>query len=90
VSTTAIASLEPRRRATVAGQIRSVQSYERPYPCTDAELDDGTGTLRVRFLGRRQVPGLAPKLSLEVEGTPRLQRGTLVMLNPLYCFVPAE
>jgi hypothetical protein len=90
VTCTAVASLEPRRRATVAGQIRSVQSYERPYPRTEAELDDGTGILVLRFIGRRQVPGLAPKLRLVAQGTPGLERGVLVMLNPLYCFVPAR
>ena len=90
MNATAVASLQPRRRATVAGQIRSVESYERPYPRTEVELDDGTGTIFLRFTGRREVPGFAPKLSIVAEGTPGLERGALVMLNPLYCFVPAE
>jgi hypothetical protein len=89
VSCTAIASLEPRRRATVAGQIRSVRSYERPYPRTEAEVDDGTGTVVLRFVGRRHVPGLGPGRRVMAEGTPRRGRGVLVMLNPLYRFVPA-
>ena len=90
MNATAVASLEPRRRATVAGQIRSVESYEHPYPRTEVELDDGTGTILLRFVGRREVPGFAPKLDVVVEGTPRLERGALVMWNPLYCFAPAE
>ncbi len=90
MNTTAVASLQPRRRATVAGQVRSVESYERPSPRTDVELDDGTGTIVLRFVGRRQVPGFAPKVDVVAQGTPGLERGTLVILNPLYSFAPAE
>jgi hypothetical protein len=85
VSITAIASLEPRRRAIVAGEIRTVTSYRRPYPRTEIELDDGSGVLLLRFMGRHEVPGLAPGLRLRAEGTPGPERGALVMLNPLYC-----
>jgi hypothetical protein len=85
VSLTAIASLEPRRRATVAGAIRAVTSYRRPYPRTEVELDDGSGVLLLRFMGRQEVPGLTPGLCLRAEGTPGPERGALVMLNPLYC-----
>jgi hypothetical protein len=74
----------------VAGRIRSVRSYERPYPRTEAELDDGTAVILLRFMGRRQVPGLTAGLFMVAEGTPGPERGALVMLNPLYCFVPAE
>jgi hypothetical protein len=90
VSSTPIASLEPRRRATVAGEIRSVRSYERPYLRTEVELDDGTGVLFLRFMGRAEIPGLAPGLHMHADGTPRDERGTLVMLNPLYGFDPPE
>ena len=69
MSCSAIASIEPRRRATVAGQIRSVRSYERPYPRTEAELSDGTGTIVLRFVGRRRVPGLSPGRRVVAEGT---------------------
>jgi hypothetical protein len=90
VNATAVASLTPRRRATVAGEIRSVQTYERPYLRTEVELDDGTGIIVLRFVGRRQMPGLVPKLRMVADGTPGFERSALVMLNPLYCFVPAE
>jgi hypothetical protein len=87
VSPTAIASLEPRRRATAAGEIRAVTSYGRPYPRTEVELDDGTGVLRLRFVGRTQVPGLAPGRRMVAEGTPATASDGLVMLNPHYRFV---
>jgi hypothetical protein len=87
VSPTAIASLEPRRRATVAGEIREVRSSERPYHRTEVELDDGTGVVLLRFLGRIEVPGLVPGRRMIAEGTPGATPHGLVMLNPLYRLV---
>ena len=90
MSVTAIASLEPRRRAIVAGEILSVTSYRRPYPRTEVELDDGSGVMVLRFMGRGEVPGLTPGLRMRAYGTPGCERDTVVMLNPLYCFDRAE
>lgn len=84
MSVTAIGSLVPRRRAIVAGRIRAVRSFRRPYQRTDVELDDGSGVVTLRFVGRDRVPGLIPGLRLRAEGTPGRVRGALVMLNPLY------
>ena len=90
MTVTAIGSLVPRRRATVMGTVRSVTSYERPYVRTEAELDDGTGVMVLRFMGQSRVPGLDPGRRMVAQGTPGDERGSLVMLNPIYCFDPAE
>jgi hypothetical protein len=90
VSVTAVASLVPRRRATVAGEIRSVRSYQRPYPRTEVLLDDGTGAIVLRFMGRISIPGLVPRLRMIATGTPGTERGALVILNPLYCLATTE
>ena len=66
---------------------RAVTFYERPYRRTEVELDDGTGVLRLRFMGRTQVPGLTPGRRLVAEGTPASAPDGLVMLNPLYRLV---
>ena len=87
MSPTAIGSLEPRRRATVAGEIRAVTSYERPYQRTEVELDDGTGLVVLRFVGRTHIPGVAPGRRMVAEGTPAPAPDGLVMLNPLYRLV---
>jgi hypothetical protein len=87
VSPTAIGSLEPRRRATVAGEIRAVTSYERPYQRTEVELDDGTGLVLLRFVGRTHIPGVAPGRRMVAEGTPATAPDGFVILNPLYRFV---
>lgn len=83
----AIEDLEPRRRATVSGEIFSVKTYELPWVRTDAELGDGTGVVVLRFMGRAAVPGLAPGRRVVVDGTPGLRDGALVIPNPRYAFV---
>jgi hypothetical protein len=90
VSVTAIGALVPRRRATVMGEVRSVTSSRRPSVRTEAEIDDHTGVIVLRFLGRIHVPGLVPGLHIVATGTPGTERAALVMLNPLYCLAPAE
>jgi hypothetical protein len=87
---TAVAALVPRRRSRVAGEIESVVSYERPWVRTDAVLVDGTGALVLRFLGRAAVPGVSAGARAVVEGTPALERGVLLMRNPLYSFATVE
>jgi hypothetical protein len=85
-----MASLVPRRRATVAGEVRSVASYERPYVRTDAELSDGTGVIILRFMGRASVPGVAIGAHVVAQGTPGPERGALVIRNPIYWFEAGE
>ena len=85
-----MASLVPRERATVAGRVRSVASYERPYVRTEAELSDGTGEVTLRFMGRGLVPGVRVGARLVAEGTPGPERGALVIRNPRYWFEAGE
>jgi hypothetical protein len=81
-----IASVIPRLRTTLRGEIVSVNGFETPWVRTDAVLSDGTGTLVLRFVGRISVPGLNTGRSIVVDGTPGLVGGELVMLNPRYSF----
>ena len=87
MSTTALGELEPRRQATVSGEIFSVVSYEAPWVRTDAELSDGTGVVVLRFMGRAEVPGLSPGRRIVAHGTPADRDGVLVIPNPVYEFV---
>ncbi len=87
MSVTAIGELEPRRRATVSGEVLSVVSSERPWVRTDVELGDGTGVVVLRFVGRAEVPGLVPGVRIVADGTPGGRNGKLVVHNPLYEFV---
>ncbi len=87
---TAIAVLVLRRPAMVRGKVISVVSYQLPWVRTDVELSDGTGVIVLRFMGRAELPGLPMGRCLLAEGTPALERGLLLMRNPLYSFVDAR
>ena len=86
MTVTAIGAMVPRKRNTVRGQITSVVHIERPWVRTDAVLDDGTGTLVLRFFGRAAVAGLVAGSRVVAQGTPGRVDGTVVMMNPLYSF----
>jgi hypothetical protein len=81
-----IASAVPRQRTKLRGEIVSVDIGETPWVHTDAVLSDGTGTLVLRFVGRRSIPGLDVGRCVVVEGTPGRVGDELVMVNPLYSF----
>ncbi len=84
---TAISAAVPRKRSTMAGRVVGVTAFSRPRVRLDVEFSDGTGTGVLRFLGRLEIPGMVPGRSLEVEGTPAMEHGRLIILNPLYKFV---
>ena len=86
---TTIASQVIRRRAVVRGKVISVVSYQLPWIRTDVELSDGTGAIVLRFMGRAELPGFAMGRCMTAEGTPALERGVLLMRNPLYSFAGA-
>jgi hypothetical protein len=86
VTAAAIEAVVLRKRNTVRGQIISVAHFERPWVRTDAVLDDGTGTLVLRFFGRAAVPGLVIGSWVVAQGTPGRVGGSVVMINPLYSF----
>ncbi len=86
---TAVADLAPRRRAEVSGVLRSVRL--RPateVPALEAELYDGSGSLRVVFLGRRAVAGIEPGRRLRLEGLVCYQAGRPTVYNPRYELAP--
>lgn len=49
----------------------------------DALLEDSTGQVMLRWLGRRAVPGVVAGSYLSIEGTVLLLHGQLVIWNPL-------
>jgi hypothetical protein len=84
-----IAEVEWRRRARVAGRVRSVRI--QPWgdaPTLECTLVDATGGLAVVFLGRRQVAGVRPGCHLVAEGVVGAHDGRLAILNPVYELLP--
>jgi hypothetical protein len=83
-----IADLPLRQRARVAGMVRRITV--RPvqgFQALEVVLDDGTGELSARWLGRRTIPGLALGSRLVVEGVAGREHATLRMINPTFEFV---
>jgi hypothetical protein len=90
----------PRCRAVLTGRVRAVrvrrpppgpagspgplEPAASPGPALEAELDDGTGVVTLRWLGRDGVAGIAAGAHLTAEGTVLADRGRHVLLNPLY------
>ncbi len=82
---TPIVDLVPRHQATVCGTLSSVILQPRAgVPALEAALYDGTGTLRVIWLGRRQIAGVEPGRRLRVHGMVTLSEGETALYNPRY------
>lgn len=77
--------LNPRERSSAAGVLRSVVLRPREnVPTVEAELYDGSGTLHLVWLGRRQIAGIQPGRRLRVEGMVTVREGRRTMYNPRY------
>lgn len=88
---TPIAECAPRDRSTVLGTIQSTTLRPRAgVPTLEAELYDGTGTLYVVWLGRRQMAGIKTGVKLLVEGRIGVQGNRRTMYNPRYTLLPAN
>ncbi|GAA1871702.1 OB-fold nucleic acid binding domain-containing protein [Myceligenerans crystallogenes] len=80
-----VASLPLRRRAKVAGILRSVVLRPREgVPTVEAELFDGSGVLDLVWLGRRSIKGIEPGRRLGVEGMICEAHGRRTIYNPRY------
>lgn len=76
-----------RELSTLSGVLRSV-TYSPPTapPELSAELYDGSGSIDLVWLGRRDIPGIEPGRRLLVTGRvgPGEGRHQKVMYNPAY------
>ena len=85
VGCTEVAQLGDRHRAQVSGVLRSVTLRARQnVPALEAELYDGSGSLRVVWLGQRRIAGIEPGRRARLEGFVCLQEGERTMFNPRY------
>ncbi len=80
-----IAEAPDRVRVKLSGALSTVTLRPRGgVPALEAELFDGSGSIVLVWLGRRQISGIGPGRQLEVEGRIGLQEGVRVMYNPRY------
>lgn len=86
---TPIEELPVRHRATVCGTLRSVTLRPRAgVPALEAEMYDGTGSLFLVWLGRRQIAGVEPGRRVRVQGMVTDNHGNRVIFNPRYELLP--
>lgn len=86
---TTIADLKDRERSVVSGSVRSI--IVRPkgdVPALVAELYDGTMALNLVWLGRHELIGVKPGVTLRATGRVTRSRGVLTIFNPTYEIVP--
>jgi hypothetical protein len=85
VGCTPVDQLVNRSRASVSGVIRSVTLRPREgVPALEAELYDGSGSLDLVWLGRREIAGVSPGRRLKIEGLVCLVDGRRTVFNPRY------
>lgn len=86
---TAAGTCTDRERVTVAGSITAVTIQPRAtVPNLVADLYDGTGTVRLVWLGRRRIRGIECGTYLKATGLLSHPKGTATIFNPAYELVP--
>jgi RecG-like helicase len=84
-SATPVADAPHAARVTVAGTLRTVTLRPRVgVPALEAELFDGTGVLRIVWLGRRVIRGVTPGRTMVAHGRVTRRGDRLTMYNPSY------
>jgi len=87
----AVAQLKDRARAELYGVLRSVTLRPRlGVPALEAELYDGTGTVRLVWLGQRRIAGIEPGRRVRLTGFVSMRDGHPVMYNPKYELTPKQ
>jgi RecG-like helicase len=88
---TAVTACRQGREVCVAGTVRAVRLAPLAgAPTFEVDLYDGSGTVRLVFLGRRTVVGISAGQTLVAHGrlTQRDHRSTI--FNPRYELVPSH
>ena len=84
-----IADCAQRELVDVAGTLRAVTRKPRGDTLTmQADLWDGTGSITLVWLGRRDIPGIEPGRRLMVHGRLATIRGERTIFNPSYELQP--
>ena len=88
---TQVSRLVTRSSATVCGTLRSVTLRPRAgVPALEAELYDGSGSIVLVWLGRRQIAGIEPGRRLRVHGMVTEAEGQQAVFNPRYELMPRQ
>ena len=82
---TPIVDCRDREPVCILGTLRTVTFRPRAgVPALEAELWDGTGSVTVIWLGRREIPGIDPGRKIKLRGRITSLRGLRAIYNPIY------
>lgn len=85
----AIVGLLSGQVTTLTGKVHSlVFRPEISVPVLEVELFDGSGTIIIKFMGRRRIKGIDPGTNLAVTGRIVRCDGVMTMFNPEYKLLP--
>ncbi len=85
VGATPISRCVAGQESTVSGVLRSVTLRPREtVPAVEAELYDGSGQVKLVWLGRRQILGITPGRPIVVTGRITGNRADPTIFNPRY------
>lgn len=82
-----LAEAAPRSRVTVFGTITSVTS-DAASGWLEAVVNDGTGSVRLVWMGRSRIECLLPGRTIRVRGRLAKDHGELVIYNPDFEILP--
>ena len=86
---TAIGQMRMRTRVELFGVLRSVTLRPRMGVCAlEAELYDGSGSVRLVWLGQRTIAGIEPGRRVRVTGLVSRVDGHPLIFNPRYELAP--
>ncbi|MBO0846692.1 MAG: OB-fold nucleic acid binding domain-containing protein [Nocardioides sp.] len=84
-----IADCDDRKPVRLRGTLRTVTLRPRGgVPALEAELFDGSGSLTLVWLGRREIAAVSPGRSVEVQGRIGRHGGERIIYNPRYTLLP--
>ena len=87
----AIGDCADREMVRLTGTISCVTVHPRGgHPALEVDLRDGSGTVRLVWLGRRQIPGIDAGRRLRVAGRICCRDGDRVIFNPRYELLSAQ
>jgi len=80
-----IADCADRRPVRLRGTLKMVTLRPRGgVPALEAELFDGSDSLTLVWLGRREIAAITPGRSIEVQGRIGRSNGERILYNPRY------
>lgn len=82
---TSVATCQERAVVTVLGRVRSITLRPRAgTPSLEVDLYDGSGSVTLIWLGRREIAGMSPGREVRATGRITSSGGRRVIFNPRY------